>query len=568
MSSQRNTSERGTVAVVVALSATMLFALCALGVDLGSGFARKRDIQTQADLAALAAAAELPYTGNAATIAAAAKTYALQNEVMGQVDATWNFIDADMTNGFIEFVGSDKLRLYAPHSEVDFWLAPVAGLPSEMKVSAIAAAQIETPGKGLPFFLSSTCGWGQQTILDQTKGPEIPPGYEPTLTPTTDPPASVVLADIDPDNIEVDVDGDTTTVLTITATTNNGMNNVNLVGFTTEDGAHETVAPLSNSGQTVTVEVPASVDGAEAVWWVRVRKGSQNRWSASADAKPFVVGDPSGEVPPGSCDSKNSGNFGSLDLSRDDVNNSRYLVENMALGIQHDLDVYPAPAPTPPDGCADEDEAEIDTGQPVEGQRVNCLVTDTGSDLAQKATEAFITGTAQGSPARLDGVEHETAIGCDPSGSSDERILEEIPGDPAINNDVLSCFITGGHSVGDVTKEHGAPAHVISEDIFYSPRLFYVPVLVADPSGGAGSYAILDMRPVFITAQPDSATKGDPQASLNPGNGIEMSNNGKQIEKIRVRAINPISLPEFAPSDVAGSIPYIGSGSKVVRLVE
>ena len=199
--------ERGAVAVVVALSATMIFALCALGVDLGAGFARKRDIQTQADLATLAAAAQLPHnSANDSAIYDAATNYAIENEVGGQDKDVWDFTDGDTTNGFIEFDGKNKLRLYAPSSRVEFlMLAPAAGLPDHMNVSAVAAAEIRSPGKALPFFISQTCGWGLQTILDQTKGPPLPPGFVPNLTPTSSPALTVELSDIDPTDVAKDV---------------------------------------------------------------------------------------------------------------------------------------------------------------------------------------------------------------------------------------------------------------------------------------------------------------------------------------------------------------------------
>lgn len=569
MKRERSRREDGTVAVIVAMSATMIFALCALGVDLGSAFARKRDIQTQADLAALAAGANLPRSAaSEPLIEAAANSYAVENSVQGQDTATWNFADTDTSNGFIEYVGTNKLRLFAPKSRVDFWLAPAAGLPNGMDVSALAAVEILSPGKSLPFFISTTCAWGEQTILDQTSGPTLPPGPPPVLTPDSTPNASVNIASIDPTNVALNAG---TVNMTVTSTTNNGMNNVNRVGFTREGGlGHEFVDVSGATGDQIVVQVPPAVVNTEAVWWVRLRQGPQDRWSDSSNAKPFVVGDPLGP-PAASCDSKNSGNFGSLDLSRTDVlQPARYLVENMALGIQHGLDKYPPPAPVPPANCAGLPEAETDTGTVVEGQAINCLETDTGSDLAQKATDAFIIGTDVGSPPRLDADTSEVnGFGCSPTEGTSRREFDAINGDPGINDDVLSCFLRDDVSVGDVTGPTitNSDKYSIDKAIFDSPRFFWIPVLVADPSGGAGSYGIVDFRAVFITEQDDDAENDDPQASTN--NGIEMSSNGRQIEKIRVRTINPLALPEFSVDlGPDNTIEYTGAGTKIVRLVE
>jgi Putative Flp pilus-assembly TadE/G-like len=57
---QRRSDERGTVAIVVALSLTMLLAFAALVVDVGLNWAARTQAQTAADSAALAGAALLP----------------------------------------------------------------------------------------------------------------------------------------------------------------------------------------------------------------------------------------------------------------------------------------------------------------------------------------------------------------------------------------------------------------------------------------------------------------------------------------------------------------------------
>lgn len=582
MSKRRSRHERGTVAIVVALSSTMLFALCALGVDLGNGFARKRDIQTQADLAALAAAAYLPADlvndANNADIYDAATEYATRNKVAGQVTATWDFSDADKTNGYIEFVGANKLRLYAPTSRVNFALAPAAGLPNHMNVSAVAAAEIRSPGKSMPFFVSQSCGWNDQTILDQTSGAPAP-GYVPTLDPTSSPTSNAKIQIINPTSAAKNA---TPPTMVLTATTNNGFDNVDQVGFTAEgaDASHHFPAPIvSGSGNSLTVTVPNGVMLQDRVWWVRVHK-TNGRWSSSDNAKSFVVGDPGAD---GSCDSKNSGNFGSLALSRNDVNSSRYLEENMAQGIQHGMDSYPAPYPA--DCSTTIPPAVLDSGTPVDGRLLNCLVTDSGADLQQRATEAFITDTRQGTPAKLavDGDTNKTGRYTKPDGfdyltnchgaPSDRPIDVTGPGpDVPINNDVLSCFITGDDALGNpvtvgaVSAPTGAPEHVISSAIFDSPRFFWLPVLVDDPSGGrSGSYAIVEFRPVFITDQPDTASRAAPSIDGENNNGIEMASGN--VEKIRVRAINYESLPEFT-GDMVHTIDYVGVGTKIVRLVE
>ena len=72
------------------------------------------------------------------------------------------------------------------------------------------------------------------------------------------------------------------------------------------------------------------------------------------------------------------------------------------------------------------------------------------------------------------------------------------------------------------------------------------------------------MRPVFITEQADGATRVNPLVTST--NGVEIASN--KIDRIKIRVINPDALPEFAPGDLETTIPYIGSGTKVVRLIE
>lgn len=564
--SKKSKRERGAVAIVVAMSATMIFALCALGVDLGSAFARKRDIQTQADLATLAAAAQLPLsTASQPLIEQAANTYSSKNLVAGQSAGLWNFSDADRTNGFIEYVGKNKLRLFAPHSTVDFWLAPVAGLPDGMKVSAVAAAEIRSPGRGLPFFVSHTCGWGEQTILDDSKGAPVPPGYTPTLTPTTSPAASVQVDTISPTSID---NGTSAATLTLDFSNLQG-GEIKKVGFTRESPAtHVEASTFTIDKSKLTVSVPSSVlTAADSRWWVRLESEENDksnkvlRWSASSNAKNLDIGSPGGP-PPGSCDSKASGNFGSLRLSRSDVVNGFWLEENMALGVQHDFAQFPPPQPQPCKGAAG---AVTDPGTPTAGVNLNCLETETGF-FGPTATDAFLTGTTKKTPGRL--AKQNTLTS--PPACSTQRTISGLS-NLKINDDRLSCFLPDGVTVGDVTKQGvlTTPAkNSIKPEIFSSPRFFWIPVLTVDPSkGGSSSYAIIDFRAVFLTGQPDSAT--GPAHPVNAENGVFMDSSGKKIEKLKVRAINPMALPEFTVDlGPDNTIAYIGTGPKIVRLVE
>src|SRR6476469_1340369 len=65
---RRRRDEVGSIAIIFALTVTMMFVLAALTVDLGSAFMQKRDRQKDTDLATLAGAgisgANLPATSS------------------------------------------------------------------------------------------------------------------------------------------------------------------------------------------------------------------------------------------------------------------------------------------------------------------------------------------------------------------------------------------------------------------------------------------------------------------------------------------------------------------------
>ena len=133
---------------------------------------------------------------------------------------------------------------------------------------------------------------------------------------------------------------------------------------------------------------------------------------------------------------------------------------------------------------------------------------------------------------------------------------------PDLNDDVLSCFITGGHDVGDVVA--GVP-EILSADILRSPRFFMLPVIPVQAANGAsGAYPIVDFRPGFLTEESLAATNGNPGA-VTGHNGVHFHSN--HVEKLNVVLFDEAALPETAPA-VGGEVDYIGSGTKVIVLVD
>src|SRR4051794_37000907 len=89
--SERTKRENGAVAIMVALLSLVLFGGAAMAVDLGNAWARKREVQKQADVSALGAGWMLPMTvAKKSSIAAKVAEYLNDddNRATGQATVT------------------------------------------------------------------------------------------------------------------------------------------------------------------------------------------------------------------------------------------------------------------------------------------------------------------------------------------------------------------------------------------------------------------------------------------------------------------------------------------------
>ncbi len=188
MSRRRSPSESGAVAIVVALSATMLFAIAAIAVDLGNAFAARRDLQTQADLAATSAAGLLPKgdATNQAKIVAEVVNYLNRNKAgVNQSSVTSaQLTDTQLANGEVTFPTDNQIRVITPSSRVDFGVARAIGVSSKtLDASATAEKRALVPPADdvLPMWLPSSCAYGA-VGGDTGPGPTTPaanPTYDP-----------------------------------------------------------------------------------------------------------------------------------------------------------------------------------------------------------------------------------------------------------------------------------------------------------------------------------------------------------------------------------------------------
>jgi hypothetical protein len=151
----RGGSERGSVAITVALALTLLLGLAALVVDVGLNWAARTSAQTAADSAALAGASRLLVDGPTAAIGTV-QDMLTQNLVTpgpagwaldGQEDngevVCWTLPDPPPATippaGFRCPQGSNALRVITPPIQVQYAFAPVLGQRSN-SIKAMAAA--------------------------------------------------------------------------------------------------------------------------------------------------------------------------------------------------------------------------------------------------------------------------------------------------------------------------------------------------------------------------------------------------------------------------------------------
>jgi hypothetical protein len=151
----RGGSERGSVAITVALSLTLLLGLAALVVDVGLNWAARTSVQTAADSAALAGASRLTVDGPAAAITTVEDL--LSKNLVTPGPAGWAFDGVEDNGevvcwtlpdpppatppppGFRCPAGSNALRVITPPVKVQYAFAPVLGKRSN-SIKAMAAA--------------------------------------------------------------------------------------------------------------------------------------------------------------------------------------------------------------------------------------------------------------------------------------------------------------------------------------------------------------------------------------------------------------------------------------------
>lgn len=174
----RPRDEHGVVAVVTAIAATAMLIAGALAIDLGNTWARRGNLQGQADQAALFAAHYLPANDgtNRLKVAKAAAYYIACHTVPGQteLDSTIPgcpsspddtsldaYASALLSSGKVSFPTIDGstgtfVKVDTPPARIDFGFGVLAGSQSSIQVKT-ATAHLGTPGSVSPMALSLNC---------------------------------------------------------------------------------------------------------------------------------------------------------------------------------------------------------------------------------------------------------------------------------------------------------------------------------------------------------------------------------------------------------------------------
>ncbi len=595
---RRSRDEQGAVAVIVALCSLVMFGLAAITVDLGSAFVRERDVQNQADFAALAAGPNLPATKAAADPAVVAVANYLNRNQPARDDASFtcsvsqscvtasDLVDGVSTNGEVTLnADGTRITVTTPQTYVKFGLAGAVGV-SGANITRNATVEIGSPdGLGVfPMYVATgnLCDYGLQTLQQPSGGHTVPPTVPPLY-------ADSDTNENDLTGIQAFDAGSPVLTLGVSSTTAyiqlsaSKYKDATRVGFFNPDGSAPVMVdrntwtapagtgPYTANNATITVPVPQTVTDKDDLWWVRVyQAGTNNKWSARPEAQPLSVGFAPFECVSGSTD----GNFGTIKLPRTDSVNQQnadgWIPRNFARGLQPPLTLDIFPNAQSNWECSTGTVGAIISDASNLKPRTNCVDTDTGL-TKNTVTPGLVTGKtgAGGYTGMLvrnsSSADPDGSGGCSRAGNTSPTTKTIGSNTYQLNDDLLTCFLTDMTTqLGDVARAGYPGPAVFSPEIYDSPRFGWVPVFgKLATSGGSAKYQIVEFRPTFITDQPMSATKGNNNYNTGTENGLGWTAQG-DIERLKVVYLNFNALPNGEAHTPFG--PYLGVGPKLIRL--
>jgi hypothetical protein len=167
--------ESGAIALIAALVSIVLMVVCAFVVDIGGTWARRGQLQVQADRAAVFAADYLPVAdaSDQKAVAAQVAYYIACHTVEGQRELTSaipsctsstgpsdpaikTYGDALLTAGQVSFPSATRIKVVTPPARVDFSFGQAAGADGTTQQKT-AIAKVGSPGDIVPIGLSMNC---------------------------------------------------------------------------------------------------------------------------------------------------------------------------------------------------------------------------------------------------------------------------------------------------------------------------------------------------------------------------------------------------------------------------
>lgn len=547
-SSKRSHDERGAVAILTALVSVVLLVVAGLAVDIGNTWARRGQLQVQADRAATYAAQFLPADTAAEklTLAKGVAFYIACHPVIGQrqldpaiptcpADPSSSTLDTYanrlLSDGSITFPVRNQVKVITPRARVDFGFGRVAGKTGTTQRRQ-ATAKVTSPGMLSPMALSLDCllnaganvvggaglPFGYISTTHQGSGsPTVSTTWQSGLDYANDP----QLNGISPGRMTQQLLGTMPTVQVSgsrwpTLTSNQRYRIVFRQGSgltaTTQEVGGSLVLDAGNNPRRVghiPVVVPALVAATTGTWQVKVVvenvvAGIPGTRVYSSDTSTFDV-DAIASATPVSC-----GRL--LKSPRGGTQANINFVHNLQEGIDHLLDQYPSLVSLGSSinqltyaqltsllgvtECKGTDVKDTNGVQP--GNTPVCVVTNMSN-----AYEAGFTPGMIGSDGRL---ACTTSHPCRPGKSFTFNGV-------TLNNDRFTDFVSNPSLLTSSTffnldsyLDTGLPVVTprsnLSREIYNSHRFMWVAVIStagAVSAVQAGDYPIVTFRPIFIT---------------------------------------------------------------------
>ncbi len=543
----RARDERGVVAVIAGIVAVVLMLVSAFVIDLGSTWARRGDLQVQADKAALLAARSLPATDGPAELKAAryvayyfaCHTLPGQRQLHPEIPecpagtgpgstSILTYAQQLLDNGSVTFPKGTQIKVLTPQARIDYGFGKLAGLDGSTQ-RKMAIAQVSSPGSVVPMGLSVPCllsAVGNVPATGNTVTGILPINYvtagslTPSSTAATVWPSAYDTTAGGPTLSSIGtvpnpvVSGPTAATFTVTGSNWGIVPTSVQVAFHKgpDTGTPALAASLNVLGTSATGQLPDTVMQNPGTWEVKVgveqTLGGAREWSNPVQLNVTAAG--------GTADLVGCGRL--LDSPRaDEPDRAAALVRNFQRGLDHPLVGHPnlvsitAPGLNADDAvalatdpaslfsCSGASPHVLDVAGPA--GTPNCVrLQGDDSWLADSFTAGMLGAESGGEAGRL--VCSSTRPCTGPTATVrgvqiNDDDFDQFVVDPSLLRSKLffglSSYLTNGLPVL-------TPENALSPDLYKSHRFMWVPVMSAPltPTAG-GDYPILTFRPIFVT---------------------------------------------------------------------